>query len=303
DITPHTPEGRVVAIALIVSGIGVLAFSTSIVVAAFQEKLGELREYRVISELERGPRFAVICGFGEVGQVVASKLAEARQRFMVIDLDEERVRLATKRGYLAVRGDAADNELLETIGVRSRVHTLVCATNDAVRNVFITVSSRRMHKGLRIIASAGSREEARKLTLAGANHVVSPSQIVGYMAAEYIGRPVAFEAINHILRGEHDVLLEALRVDSETRICGKMVSEIDFPGRKLLLFGIITAREWSASDVQNLYPLEDDFCFIFKPAPDFRIEPGDVLIIFGYELSLVHLRRELGAGLFRTGLR
>jgi len=252
DITPHTPEGRVVAIALIVSGIGVLAFTTSIVVAAFQEKLGELREHRVLSELERGPRFTVICGFGEVGQVVASKLAETRQRFMVIDLEEGRVRLATKRGYLAMRGDAADNELLESIGVRDRVHTLVCATNDDVKNVFITVSSRRMNDGLRIIASAGSRDEARKLTLAGANHVVSPSQIVGYMAAEYIGRPVAFEAINNILRGERDVLLEALRVGSETSVCGKKVSEIDFPGRKLLLFGIITSREWNVEDVPNL---------------------------------------------------
>jgi voltage-gated potassium channel len=193
--------------------------------------------------------------------------------------------------------------LLESIGVRDRVHTLVCVTNDDVKNVFITVSSRRMNDGLRIIASAGSREVARKLTLAGANHVVSPSQIVGHMAAEYIGRPVAFEAINNILRGERDVLLEALRVDRETPVCGQKVSEIDFPRRKLLLFGIITSREWNVADVQNLYPLEDEFCFIFKPGPDFRIEPGDVLIIFGYELSLVHFRRELGAALFRTGLR
>jgi voltage-gated potassium channel len=303
DITPHTPEGRVVAIALIVSGIGVLAFTTSIVVAAFQEKLSELREHRVLSELERGPRFTLICGFDEVGQVVASKLAETRQRFMVIDLNEERIRLATQRGYLAMRGDAADNELLEAIGVRDRVHTLVCATSDDVKNVFITVSARRMNDGLRIISSAASREVARKLTLAGANHVVSASQIVGYMAAEYIGRPVAFEAINNILRGEREVLLEALRVGSESPASGKTVSEIDFHGRRLLLFGIITAREWSVEDVQNLYPLEDDFCFIFKPAPDFRIEQGDMLIIFGYELSLVHFRRELGAGLFRAGLR
>jgi len=39
DIVPLTPEGRAVATALIFSGIGVLAFSTSIVVAAFQDKL------------------------------------------------------------------------------------------------------------------------------------------------------------------------------------------------------------------------------------------------------------------------
>jgi voltage-gated potassium channel len=302
DITPQTPEGRVVALALIVSGIGVLAFSTSIVVAAFQEKLGELREHRVISELERGIRYTVICGFGEVGQVVASKLSETRQRFMVIDLREEMSRLATKRGYLAVRGDAADNELLETIGLRERVHTLVCATNNDVKNVFITVSARRMNNGLRIISMAGSMEVARKLTLAGANHVISPSEIVGQMAAEYVGRPVAFEAIYNILRGEREVALEAVRVEKDTPACGRMISEVDFFGRKLLLFGVITAREWSLDEVKNLYPLEDDFCFLFKPAADFRLAQGDILVVFGYELSLIHFRRELGGGLFRPGL-
>ena len=30
---------------------------------------------------------------------------------------------------------------------------------------------------------------------------------------------------------------------------------------------------------------------------------GEILVVFGYEYSLVHLRRELGAGLFRAGLR
>jgi voltage-gated potassium channel len=221
---------------------------------------------------------------------------------MIIDLKEERVKLATKRGYLAVRGDASDNELLETIGLRDRVHTLVCVTNNDVKNVFITVSARRMHEGLRIIARGGSKEVARKLTLAGANHVISPSEIVGQMAAEYVGRPVAFEAIYNILRGERDVLLEAVRVDQETPVCGQTVSEVNFPGRKILLFGVITARDWCVNDVQNLYPLEDEYCFVFKPAPEFRIGTGDVLIVFGYELSLVHFRRELGAGLFRVGL-
>ncbi|MEJ2590617.1 MAG: NAD-binding protein [Candidatus Thiodiazotropha sp.] len=302
DITPQTPEGRVVALALIVSGIGVLAFATSIVVAAFQEKLGELREHRVISELERGQRFTMICGFGEVGQVVASRLAKTSQRFMVVDRNEERSRLATKRGYLAINGDASDNELLETVGLRERVHTLVCVTNDDVKNVFITVSARRMNPGLRIIALAGSRDVARKLTLAGANHVILPSAIVGQMAAEYVGRPVAFEAIYNILRGEREVALEAVRVEKDTPVCGRTIAEVDFARRKLLLFGVITAREWGLDEVQNVYPLEDEFCFLFKPGPDFRLALGDVLVVFGYELSLVHFRRELGGGLFRPGL-
>jgi len=295
DITPLTEEGRVVALALIVSGIGVLAFTTSIVVAAFQEKLGELREYRVLSELERGKAYTVICGFGEVGQVVAAKLQAAKQRFVVIDHDEGKVALAVKRGYLAVTGDAADNELLETLGIRKRAHTLVSVTNDDVKNVFITVSARRMNDGLRIISRAGSKDVARKLSLAGASHVVSSSEIVGIIGAEYVGRPVAFDAIYKILRGERDIALEAIRVERDSQATHLSVGEIDFPKRKLLLFGVITAREWTLDDLDHLYPLEGEFCFVFKPPQGFRFEPGDILVVFGYELSLNNFRLDMGS--------
>ena len=183
DIVPLTPEGRGVAMALILAGIGVLAFSTSIVVTAFQGKLKDLRENRVFSELERGKRYAIICGFGEIGQVVAAKLHQAKQRFVVIEIDADRAQTAAKLGYLSVCGDAADNDLLETIGVQERAHTLICVTDDDVKNVFITVSARRMNDGLRIVARARARQVVRKLTLAGANHVVSPPQIVGLMGA------------------------------------------------------------------------------------------------------------------------
>ncbi|MCB1788311.1 MAG: NAD-binding protein [Chromatiaceae bacterium] len=302
DITPHTTEGRVVALALIVSGIGVLAFTTSIVVAAFQEKLGDLREHRVFSELERGSSYTVIYGFGEVGQVVAAKLWAVRQRFVVVDIDESKVRLASKRGYLAVQGDAADNGLLEGIAKVDRAHTLVCVTNDDVKNVFLTVSARQLNDGLRIIARAGTKDVARKLVLAGANHTVSTSEVVGLIAAEYVGRPTAFEAIYGILRGEREVALEAVRVEGSAPVCGHTLAEVDFVRRKLLLFGVITVRDWRPADVDHLFPLEDDFCFIFKPSLDFRIEAGDTLVVFGYEYSLVHFRRELGAGQFRSGM-
>lgn len=303
DIVPLTPEGRAVAMALIVAGIGVLAFSTSIVVAAFQDKLKDLREHRVFSELERGKRYTIICGFGEMGQVVAAKLSQARQRFVVIEIDESKVRHAVKLGFLAVQGDAADNALLEAVGVRERAHTLICVTAEDVKNVFITVSARRMNEGLRIIARAGTRQVARKLTLAGANHVVSPPQIVGLMGAEYVGRPVAFEAIYGMLRGERDIALEVVNIGPQAPICGRSVAELDFPARKLLLFGIITTETPRDSDAGHLYPLDDGFWLVFKPSPWLRIKAGDILVIFGYEYSLVHLRREFGAGLFRSGLR
>lgn len=300
DITTVTTEGRVVAISVIVSGIGVLAFSTSIVVSAFQERLGDLREHRVLAELERNHGYTLICGFGEVGQVVAEKLNRNCTRFAVIDQDEDRTQLATRLGYLAVCGDVTDNALLERIGVPDRVHTLICITGDDVKNVFLTLSARRMNEGLRIIARAGKKEVAHKLTLAGANHVVSPFEIVGLMGAEYVGRPVAFEAIHGILHGDWEVILEAIRISGNSPLAGYSVGRAAFTAKRLLLFGVIAERGRSVQ-CGGRYPLEDGYCFYFKPADDFILSPGDMLIIFGYEISLQHFKRILGDYNLRTG--
>lgn len=290
DITTVTTEGRVVAMALIVSGIGVLAFSTSIVVSAFQERLEDLREHRVLGELERLHGYTLICGFGEVGQVVATKLSRNRARFAVIDHDPERVLLATRLGYPAVHGDVTDNALLERIGVADRVHTLVCITGDDVKNVFLTLSARRMNEGLRIIARAGKKEVVRKLTLAGANHVVAPFEMIGLIGAEYVGRPVAFEAIHGILHGDLEVILETVRVSGNSPLAGSLVGGVDFAAKRLLLFGII-AEQGRSERCGGRYPLEDGYCFYFKPADDFTLSPGNMLILFGHELSLRHFKR------------
>jgi len=293
DITTVTTEGRVVAIALIIAGIGVLAFSTSIVVSAFQERLGDLREHRVLSDLERIHGYTLICGFGEVGQVVAEKLDRNRSHFAVIDHDEEMVRLASRKGYLAMYGDVADNTLLERIGVPDRAHTLICITGDDVKNVFLTLRARQMNEGLRIIARAGRKEVVRKLTLAGANHVVAPFEIVGLIGAEYVGRPVAFEAIHGILHGDREVILEAVRVSKYSLYSGSSVGHAAFAAKRLLLFGII-AEQGREAQCGGRYPLEDGYCFYFKPRDDFIIQPGDMLIIFGYEISLSHFKRIMG---------
>lgn len=106
-----------------------------------------------------------------------------------------------------------------------------------------------------------------------------------------------------MLRGERDIAMEAVRVGADAAICGRPVGELDCPGRKLLLFGLITATEPDARDAGQLYALDDGFWLLFKPAARVRVKVGDVLVVFGYEYSLTHLRRELGAaGRFGSGL-
>ncbi len=220
----------------------------------------------------------------------------------MVDHDEDMVRLASRRGYLAVRGDVADGDLLERIGVPDRVQTLICVTGDDVKNVFLTLSARRMNQRLCIIARANRKEVVRKLTLAGADHVVSPHEIFGLMGAEYVGRPVAFEAFRGILHGDTEVILEAVRVAADSPLNESKVGDMDFPAKRLLLFGVISAADRTAR-CGGVHPLADGNCFYFKPGEDFTLQAGDMLIMFGHEVSLQHFRHAVGELESRMGRR
>jgi len=295
DITPQTTEGRVIALALIVSGIGVVAFSTSIVVSAFQDRIGDLRERRVLGDLDRMRDYTVICGYGRVGQVVVERLVKSREPFVIIDRDSQRIREATIKGYPAIQGDAASDEMLRKAGVAERAARVLCIAGDDVTNVFVTISARQMNSRLQIISRANRKEVIDKLRLAGADHVVAPFKIVGLMASEYVGKPVAFEAINSILSGKDDVIPDTLMVPEGSFICGRPLSEIDFARHKLLLFGVITSHGSNQDEIRGLFPLEDRH-FYFNPPPDTRVHGHDILVLLGHRVSVNHFRRSLEKG-------
>ncbi len=295
DITPHTTEGRVVTIILIIAGLGVISFFTSIIVSAFGEKMHEIRAQRVFSEVERKHIDLIICGYGRVGQVVADQLAADQRRFVLIDPLESNVRLAKQKGYLAVQGDAADSALLESLGIATQAKRLLCLTGDDVVNVYITLSARQMNPEIEIISRANHRENVTKLRLAGADHTVAPYEIVGLIAAEYVGQPVAFEAIYGMLTGQNDVGIEAVRVRSGSVLDGRCMADIGFRQGKLIPFGVVREGGCPIDGSSGAYEIEGR-CFHFNPAPDFELQAGDLVVMFGHEYSVVHFRDCLERG-------
>lgn len=293
DITPVTSEGRLVAMVVIVSGIGVFAFATSLVVSTFQGKLGQMRENRVFSELERRRDYTVVCGYGRVAQAVVAHLAEVRECFVIIDKDPEKVRLAITAGYLAVLGDAASSPLMEHLGLADRASTVLCITDDDVTNVFVTVSARAMNPDLRIIARANRSEVIHKLTLAGADHVVTPPRSVALVAAEYVGRPVAFDAFRDIIAGAGKVVLDGVRIPTGSQFSAQPLSALKLQQCKLVLFGVISGREKpSDADLSRVFDLSHGW-FHFNPPLGFELGEHDTVVVFGHEYSILRFKHLL----------
>jgi voltage-gated potassium channel len=295
DITPQTTEGRVVALTLIIAGLGVISFFTSIIVSAFGEKIGEIRTHRVFSEVERKRVDTLICGYGRVGEVVAERLASDKRGFVVVDPLEEHVELARQRGHLAVHGDGEDNELLLNLGIEKRIKRLLCLTADDVVNVYITLTARQFNPQVEIISRANHRENITKLYRAGASHCVAPNQVVGLIAAEYAGQPVAFEAVYGLLTGQSEEGMEAVRITQGSVMAGRRMDSIDFHQRRLIPFGVIRKGPCQESGGATSHPL-DDGCFYFNPGDDFAFEAEDLLVLFGHKYSMIHFRDSLQRG-------
>jgi voltage-gated potassium channel len=295
DITPHTTEGRVITLVLIIAGLGVISFFTSIIVSAFGEKIHEIRAHRVFSEVERKHVDTLVCGFGRVGQVVAERLSEDRRSFVLVDPVEENIRLAKQRGYLAVVGQGEDNNLLLSLGIDKRIKRLLCLTGDDVVNVYITLIARQFNPEIEIISRSNHRENVNKLYRAGATHCVAPYEVFGLIAAEYAGQPVAFEAVYGLLTRQSNVGIEAVRIKHDSTLVGRRMGEIDFISRKLIPFGVIREAECEADEAHNRFKL-DRRCFYFNPSDTFPLQAEDLLVLIGHEYSVIHLRDCLESG-------
>lgn len=289
DITPVTPEGKVITMALIIAGLGVISFFTSIIVSAFTDKMAEIREHRVLSELERHSNISLVCGFGRIGRIVCDKMIEDGVPFVVVEADDEAAGKARSAGFLVVEGDARDVHVLEKLGLGERVKRLLCLFEDDSSNVFVTLLARNLNREVEIIARVNKPENQRKLQMAGANHTVHPYAMVAHLAADFIDQPLAFNAVHSIVTGDENVLIEAVRISLAAGEIDLCLDSFSFADNRLVLFGVLRSPDKPALKCANSFPLSHH-CFYFNPDISERICPDDLLVLIGHPYSINHFR-------------
>ncbi len=291
DITPQTSGGRIITVALILIGLVVLSFFTSIIVSAFNDKILSLRENRTYVELGQYDEFIIICGYGRVGQEIADKFQKDQQQVVIIDKENEHVLLAKSRGFLAIHDDASRNQVLLNAGINSGAIAVLCTTDNDITNVYITLSSRYLNPSIKIISRANREDNIKKLKQAGADHVIQPFKFAGLLAAEYIGQPVAFEAVIGILQEKKTISMDTLIVYEGCLLENKSLLEIAFEKRKLSLMGVISSKTQHRKH-RNRYVVKDQH-FFFNPEKHFICQKNDILVVLGRDVSIEHFRDQV----------
>ena len=273
DVVPVTPEGRIVAMVVIVSGIAVLAFATSIVVSAFTEKLDFIRDVKLTQDIQKIKKFYLICGYGAVARQTASKLRRLGRRVVILDADAARVADARRHGELALPLDPSSLESMRELGVTpEQIRAVILLGDTDVENVYTALTMRSIDRSVRILAVLHDKKHRRKLESAGVNDVVYSQELVGQLSREYSGQPIAFEAL-HALRAEDSgVVIQEILVDERMAHHIKTVQDLRVRGRRIILLGV---QPYGGGD------------FVFNPPADFALEANDLLVVIG-ENSMLH---------------
>ena len=264
-----TVAGKLLTIALLILGAGVLVYTAGTVAQLALE--GEFAAYfggqRMRGRVEALRDHAIICGFGRVGEEVAAELAARQMPFVVLDTTPERVQLAERRGYLVVNGDATQDETLRGAGVE-RARCLIAASDTDANNTYIVLSAKSLNPQIFIVARAGHAGNERKLRQAGADRVVSPYLIAGRQMALSALQPLLVESVQSAGTGEP--------------ILAQLLCDGGAPGRTIALL-------LAACPNTTVLALRRAGELVVAPQRTQDVQPGDELIVLGPEAELAQI--------------
>lgn len=281
----RTPSERIFTILVILAGFVSVAYIVGGFVQMMME--GEINRAldirRKTQEIENLCNHVIICGYGRMGQILARQLAAIRYPFIVIDNNSERIEHAESYGYLAHLGSAADEEVLQQVGI-FKAKTLATVLPDDAINVFITLTARGLNPSLIILARGELPATEKKLLLAGANHVVLPAAISAQRMTNLITRPTAIDFLdqngerNHLneLLAQIDVQMDELTIPADSPLVGTTVSELEIQSKGGFI--VIAVRRANNLAVDNM-------------TPSTVLYSGDTVIVLGHRGNIPQFAR------------
>ncbi|SFV53730.1 Potassium voltage-gated channel subfamily KQT; possible potassium channel, VIC family [hydrothermal vent metagenome] len=275
DISPVTDVGRAISILIIVSGIAMISFVTSVIVSAFSERLNELKEDRIVEQMNKSKSFMIICGYGQMTKMFFRQKRKNIEHYVIMDTDIARVEAAKKDGYIAIHEDASSYKTLSRFDAKYCDITVLCLTSSDVENIYITLNAKSISHHIKVISRVNDPETVDKFRYAGADELLLPNLVANTMIYTAITQPTMYKAIHAILTGKSIANIDEIHVHDSHTIMGKKIEDLDFSKHKLLFIGIVRKDK-----------------FIFNPSKDMNIEAYDILLVMGRKISLEYFKKQ-----------
>ena len=280
DITPVTYTGKIITFFLVGGGFFILVLATSIVTNALSEKIDLVRENKLLSQANKLEQLIVIFGFGRMGRTLAEELYQHKKNFIVVDKNEENTNKAKELGYLYMKADVSQYEVINNLVFQNDVKKVVVTTDNDALNLSVLLTIKAEIKDIEVIIRANNYNNIKKFKIAQADFVIFPYETVAEVAVEYIGNSVKFDAIENILLQKNSITLDEINIQHGNAMIGKTISEVLMNDTNITPIAI--------------FKNGDDKDFIFNPNVDnYRFEENDTLVVIGDVKNIDKIKKSI----------
>ncbi len=282
EVHPLSDAGRMLTVGVIVCGLGLVGYA---VVAGTRFVIeGELNDYftrrRSVRTIKNMQDHFVVCGFGRMGSLICRQLKERGIPFAVVEKEPETQAKIAERRYPLSTGDATDERVLLSAGIK-HARGLVSVLDSDAANVYVVLTARELNPALEIVARSGTLGAHKRLLRAGADRVIDPYQIGGMRMVMGILKPAVMSFIEMAMDyKELGVEIEQIPVTVQSAYAGKTLIETAI--RRELDLIIVAIRK-------------KDGRMVFNPGPQTVVEESDILITMGEREKVITLRERAGA--------
>jgi len=272
DIIPMTLGGRIFLLVVLVTGVGVVAYSLGAIISILVEsQITRLLERgKMMKTIEKLENHVIVCGAGRVGSNVAHILKAERVPYVLIETNEDLVRTMREEGHLVIQGDATQDAMLMAAGIQ-RARGVISALAEDAYNVFAVLTARAVNPGLKIVARAANPETVAKLRHAGADKVISPTQLGGRQMAMSMLKPASVDLVETLFTSRSlEIQLEEVMITEQSSMAHRAIKNLF--NRQI-------------SNVIVVAIIRDDEVIMNPHGHDY-ILPGDTLIFIGSRQDL-----------------
>lgn len=278
EVGTTSSQSEIFSVFMIFLGVGIVGYTFTTVVAMFVE--GKVRDLWKGSKMDRKisalKDHYIICGSGELAEVIINKFIHEKLDFVVITDNHEDLEDFSHHDILVVEGQSTEESVLEHAGIE-KAKGLVTTLDEEVDNIVTVLTARNMNKDIYMIANSITKSGREKLLKVGANKTLSVNEISGKRMASLMIKPNIISFLDVVTRiGDIELDLEEVIIKKGSYLEDKNLLEAQIPNKTGLTVLAIKKIE--------------DGKFLFNPPVNYTFKIGDVLIVLGKEEQVDKLR-------------
>jgi voltage-gated potassium channel len=276
DISPGSPEGKIVSIILACIGILLYGYIAAVIVSIVMDS--SLSGVFGMNKTKYKDHF-VICGWTSLSDVVLSELLTEKRQIAVITEEQDDVIIIKRKGepknVFPIYGDPSKNEVLEQANIKE-ASVVILSMEDDSKNLITALHIKEMNPKARIIVRTTRAELKKTMKIAGVTYVVTPDVMAGRLIASAAFEPEVANFIEDVTSatdiGGFDIRQYTISGAHAGTVASISKSLRSKTGTTLVAIAKIKAKEGAREGRWEVFP---------NPGDNIKVNAGDVVILLG----------------------